>query len=522
MVPPAPERELLAILFTDAVNSSHRIAHNEEHSISLLLTDLNHIRAEAEVRGGTVLKNTGDGLLMSFRSAVDAMECALALQKKFNHRDDAAFFRHKIGVHIGDVICRDGDIYGAGVNFASRLVAECIPGEICMSSILYELTRQKTEIGNLPLKNIQIKRVDPPAQAYLTAIGSNFSDKKQKEASRKSQFLFPCLLILGLTVLLAAAGLHFFGRLPPSLFPFFILLNRFGIDVPGHADLRADGPALDEPGIQGYWQGSLSRSGLRLGLHLVEVGGTLSATVDIIDQKKFGVGVDGIRREKNHFEFSIPSLPGHFSGTLDPYRRTLEGVLTPGGLFASMRPAKETDLNELYDGSASSANMVTRMEASTVSRQGHRNAATASSQLAATLENPVKPKEKTTNSGLEHVENVKFLRLSQIDGTWQGTLPSYVGNPRLILHIHTTENGLFGKVDSPEQKALGIPVSDLVWDGRTLRFASEILGFSYEGRITNLDKKQIDGIFEQGSGKIPLALKRVTPAFSSSRQNQGR
>jgi len=64
---PGQERELLAIVFTDAVDSSHRTASNEDHSITLLLADLDYIRSEAEVRGGTVLKNTGDGLLIAFK-----------------------------------------------------------------------------------------------------------------------------------------------------------------------------------------------------------------------------------------------------------------------------------------------------------------------------------------------------------------------------------------------------------------------------------------------------------------------
>jgi len=160
------ERELLAIIFTDAVDSTARTASDEDYSLRILLADLDYMRNEAAVRGGTVLKNTGDGLLISFKSAVDAVECALSIQKGFANRAENAAFTHKIGVHIGDVIKKDGDIYGSGVNTASRLVAQCPAGGLCMSSTLYELVKQKSQIGKLKVENFQVTNIEPPIKAY--------------------------------------------------------------------------------------------------------------------------------------------------------------------------------------------------------------------------------------------------------------------------------------------------------------------------------------------------------------------
>ena len=164
------ERELLAIIFTDAVGSSSQTAKDEDKSLSMLMADLDFIRNEAGVRGGTVLKNTGDGLLISFKSAVDAVECALAIQKSFQSRPKDTGFQHKIGVHIGDVIKKDGDIYGAGVNTASRLTDQCRPGGICLSSTLFELTKQKSEIGILRLSEFLLQNTDPPTLAYQSQM----------------------------------------------------------------------------------------------------------------------------------------------------------------------------------------------------------------------------------------------------------------------------------------------------------------------------------------------------------------
>ena len=160
------ERELLAIIFTDAVDSTARTASDEDHSLRILLGDLDHIRNEAAVRGGAVLKNTGDGLLISFKSAVDAVECALAIQRGFANRPANTSFHHKVGVHIGDVIKKDGDIYGSGVNTASRLVAQCPSGGVCLSSTVYELVKQKSQLGSLRVENFQLTNIEPPIGAY--------------------------------------------------------------------------------------------------------------------------------------------------------------------------------------------------------------------------------------------------------------------------------------------------------------------------------------------------------------------
>lgn len=200
------ERELLAIIFTDAVGSTSQTALDEDKSLSMLMADLDFIRSEAGVRGGSVLKNTGDGLLISFKSAVDAVECALAIQKSFQSRPKGSGFQHKIGVHIGDVIKKDGDIYGAGVNTASRLVDQCAPGGICLSSTLYELTKQKSEIGRLKLKDFLLQNTEPPILAYRSFWGESAEKEKtiQKEKKKTITPRKSRLVLAGVSLLLVA------------------------------------------------------------------------------------------------------------------------------------------------------------------------------------------------------------------------------------------------------------------------------------------------------------------------------
>jgi len=197
------ERELLAIIFTDAVDSTARTATDEDYSLRILLADLDYMRNEAAVRGGTVLKNTGDGLLISFKSGVDAVECALSIQRGFANRSENSAFSHKIGVHIGDVIKKDGDIYGSGVNTASRLVAQCPAGGLCMSSTLYELVKQKSQISQLNLKDFQLTNIEPPIKAYRlegqvsdahknTSKNESVSKNKKKNANLSLFFAVVC------------------------------------------------------------------------------------------------------------------------------------------------------------------------------------------------------------------------------------------------------------------------------------------------------------------------------------------
>lgn len=181
------ERELLAIIFTDAVDSTARTASDEDYSLRILLADLDYMRNEAAVRGGAVLKNTGDGLLISFKSAVDAVECALSIQRGFADRSENTSFQHKIGVHIGDVIKKDGDIYGSGVNTASRLVAQCPAGGLCMSSTLYELVKQKSQIGQLKLQDFQLTNIEPPLKAYRFEGGEKINELRKISLEAKNK-----------------------------------------------------------------------------------------------------------------------------------------------------------------------------------------------------------------------------------------------------------------------------------------------------------------------------------------------
>src|SRR5262249_50198913 len=132
------ERRLAAILAGDVAGYSRMMGADEEGT----LLRLNAHRREflepkiAEHRG-RIVKRTGDGVLIEFASAVDATRCAVEMQRGMVERNAAVpvdkRIELRIGIHIGDVIIEDGDIFGDGVNIAARLETSANPGGICIS-----------------------------------------------------------------------------------------------------------------------------------------------------------------------------------------------------------------------------------------------------------------------------------------------------------------------------------------------------------------------------------------------------
>lgn len=157
-------RTLAAIVFSDVVNYSGKMSRNEEHTLKLVQRDLELMTRFCEQYEGRVLKFTGDGLLMYFTSAVQAVACALEVQKtiaaKAENLPDEDVLQHRIGIHLGDVFVSPTDVMGDGVNIAARLQSEAEPGGVCLSQIVYDVVKkrlalQATYLGPRELKHIQ-------------------------------------------------------------------------------------------------------------------------------------------------------------------------------------------------------------------------------------------------------------------------------------------------------------------------------------------------------------------------------
>ena len=170
------ERRLSAILAADVAGYS-RLMHNDEEAthakLAALLTDA--VAPAIAEHGGRVVKNTGDGFLAEFPSAVEAIRAAVQFQARVSELTTGDVEERRIvfrvGVNIGDVIVEPHDIFGDGVNIAARLESIAEPGGICISSAAYDQVRGKVGLEFADLGQQNLKNIDDPVRAY--AVGLN-------------------------------------------------------------------------------------------------------------------------------------------------------------------------------------------------------------------------------------------------------------------------------------------------------------------------------------------------------------
>jgi adenylate cyclase len=170
------ERRLAAILAGDVAGYSRLMGADEEGT----LARLNAHRREfleptiAEHRG-RIVKRTGDGVLIEFSSAVDATCCAIEQQRGMAQRNagesDDRRIELRIGIHVGDIIIDDGDIFGDGVNIAARLEGIAEPGGICISDDAYRQVRGKIDAAFEDGGEQQLKNIAQPVRVYRIQLG---------------------------------------------------------------------------------------------------------------------------------------------------------------------------------------------------------------------------------------------------------------------------------------------------------------------------------------------------------------
>lgn len=175
------QRTLAAIVFTDAVDFSARVTEDEPVALDAMRRDVATMTESCRRYDGQVVKNTGDGLMMLFGSAVQAVHCAVDIQRRFAEAarlgTESRKLWHRIGVHLGDVVLANGDALGDGVNIAARLQEHAEPGGICLSQTVFEVVRSSLAVPvgkpqRLELKNVeavQALQIGPQAIAGLAA-----------------------------------------------------------------------------------------------------------------------------------------------------------------------------------------------------------------------------------------------------------------------------------------------------------------------------------------------------------------
>jgi adenylate cyclase len=171
-------RKLAAILASDVVGYSRLAGADEDRTLArlrALRSDL--LDPTVAVHHGRIVKRTGDGSLIEFRSIVDAVRCAIEVQSAMVERNAGVSpekrIEFRVGIHLGDVVEEaDGDLMGDGVNIAARLEGLAEPNGICVSGAAYEQVRDKLPNQFVDLGERDLKNIVRPVRAYAVKTGS--------------------------------------------------------------------------------------------------------------------------------------------------------------------------------------------------------------------------------------------------------------------------------------------------------------------------------------------------------------
>src|SRR5450755_409616 len=170
-------RKLVAILAADVVGFSRLAGADEDRTLArlrALRSDL--IDPTVAVHNGRVVKRTGDGSIVEFRSVVDAVRCAVEVQNAMVERNagvpEDRRIAFRIGVHLGDVVEEsDGDLMGDGVNIAARLEGIAKPGAICLSEDAYRQVKGRLDLAVTDLGATQLKNIEKSIRVYSLQVG---------------------------------------------------------------------------------------------------------------------------------------------------------------------------------------------------------------------------------------------------------------------------------------------------------------------------------------------------------------
>src|ERR1700727_2325887 len=170
------ERRLAAILAGDVAGYSRLMGSDEEGTLARLNAHRrDFLEPKIVEHRGRVVKRTGDGILIEFASAVDAARCAVEMQRGMAERNAAVpadgRIELRIGIHVGDIIIEEGDIFGDGVNIAARLEGIADPGGICISDDTFRQVRGKIDVAFEDAGDQQLKNIEQPVKVYRIQLG---------------------------------------------------------------------------------------------------------------------------------------------------------------------------------------------------------------------------------------------------------------------------------------------------------------------------------------------------------------
>jgi adenylate cyclase len=219
------KRKLAAILSTDAVDYSRLMGEDEEATVRTITAYREVLSALIQQHNGNVVDSPGDNLLAEFVSVVDAVQCAVAVQKEIKSRNaelpENRRMQFRIGINLGDVIQEEDRIYGDGVNVAARLEGLAEPGGICISKTAFDHIESKLPYGYDYIGDQTVKNIAKPVAAYRVLLDPRVTvsgkplDKKPATIRRMPVLVGAAVIF----VIAVAVGIWQFYIRRPSLEP---------------------------------------------------------------------------------------------------------------------------------------------------------------------------------------------------------------------------------------------------------------------------------------------------------------
>ena len=220
------KRKLAAIFSADVVGYSRLMGEDEAATVTTLETYKRTISDLIMQHRGRVVDAPGDNILADFASVVDAVQCAVAVQKEIQTRNqelpDNRRMRFRIGINLGDVIEEEDRIYGDGVNIAARLESLAEPGGICVSKTAFDHIETKLPLGYEYVGEQTVKNIAKPVGAYKVLMEPRVTMRAPGQAKPKEGARYKYSFIALASILLIAAGAVVFWRFalhpaaPPS------------------------------------------------------------------------------------------------------------------------------------------------------------------------------------------------------------------------------------------------------------------------------------------------------------------
>ena len=331
------ERRLAAILAADVAGYSRLMGMDEEGTLAALKA---HRRAVVDPKiteyRGRIVKTTGDGMLVEFASVVDAVRCAVDIQRQMAERNATVpaerRIEFRVGINVGDIIIDDEDIYGDGVNIAARLEGLAAPGGICISRVVRDQVRDKLDFSFEDMGEQQVKNITRPIRTHRIVLNAAAGTAAHAVPSGRAAPQKPSIVVLPFANMSGDAGQEYFSDGITEDIITNLSRNHAFFVISRSTSFTYKGPAIDvskvarELGVRYVLEGSVRRAGNRVRI-----------TAQLID------AASGHHLWADRYDRELADI----FAVQDEIARNITGAIAPGILSAEVQHAERKEPSQL-------------------------------------------------------------------------------------------------------------------------------------------------------------------------------